>query len=444
MNKYDIGLDLNNKNSLSVLIGRVVPNSFVLEFGPANGRMTKYLKEELGCKVYAVEIDAVSAKDAMPYTEDILIDNVENYNWLEKYKDIKFDFIIFADVLEHLYNPKNTLEKCKSLLSENGSILISIPNIAHNAIVIDLLKNEFNYHSTGLLDNTHIRFFTKKTFDALITECGLHRAYETAIFHNPENTEFLNSYDDLTTEISNYLKSLPFGEAYQLLYELKQDSDIKLISDFSEELKIFGKYFAQLFIDLGNGMSEKNSIKLPVAQNINSQEFVFDLSGEPNIQALRFDPLNESCVIEVEKILLVTDLCEIDLTQNLSTNATTNLAVSYFFETVDPQIYFKGLSTASLHGALRLSIRLRYAHIGMDALKICIERLDEDNRDSKHQLNQTKAELNQTKAELNQTRIDDLSKIKYLENEINKYALSLSWSITRPLRKIKKLFRGNQ
>ena len=64
MSKYDCELNLEDRNSLSVLVGKVKPNSLVLEFGPANGRMTKYMKERLNCKVYAVEIDEDAAKDA--------------------------------------------------------------------------------------------------------------------------------------------------------------------------------------------------------------------------------------------------------------------------------------------------------------------------------------------------------------------------------------------
>lgn len=62
MNKYNFELNLNDRNSLSLLINRIKPNSIVLEFGPANGRMTKYMKEQLNCKVYAVEIDEMCSK----------------------------------------------------------------------------------------------------------------------------------------------------------------------------------------------------------------------------------------------------------------------------------------------------------------------------------------------------------------------------------------------
>ena len=115
--KYDFDIDLETKNSLSIIINRIKPNSMVLEFGPANGRMTRYLKEVLNCKVYAVEIDKEAAKDAKRYCEKILVDDVEKYTWLEVYKDLEFDYIVFADVLEHLYYPEKVLKESKLLLT---------------------------------------------------------------------------------------------------------------------------------------------------------------------------------------------------------------------------------------------------------------------------------------------------------------------------------------
>ena len=109
MSKYDCELNLKDRNSLSILVERIKTNSVVLEFGPANGRMTKYMKEQLNCKVFAVEIDEQSARDAAQYTEKIVLDSIENYSWKEEFKNIKFDYIIFADVLEHLYFPEEVL-----------------------------------------------------------------------------------------------------------------------------------------------------------------------------------------------------------------------------------------------------------------------------------------------------------------------------------------------
>ena len=82
--KYDFDWDMVNTNSLSLIINQIKRGSTVLEFGPANGRMTKYLKEALDCKVYLVEIDDEPAREAIKYGEDLVVDDIENsiYNAL--------------------------------------------------------------------------------------------------------------------------------------------------------------------------------------------------------------------------------------------------------------------------------------------------------------------------------------------------------------------------
>ncbi len=241
MSKYNFGLDLESRNSLSLLVARIMPNSTILEFGPANGRMTKYMKENLKCKVYAVEIDEDAAKDVQQYTEDIVVGNIEDYSWQNKFKDLKFDYIIFADVLEHLYYPEKVIQGVKSFLKDDGSVLISIPNIAHNSILLGLMKNEFNYSPIGLLDDTHIRFFTKKTFDKIISNNNYFIAYETGTYEKPENTEFNYSYSDFPQEIGSFISELPWGEVYQFIYELKTQ-EIGLFSDFKTTNYSLNKY----------------------------------------------------------------------------------------------------------------------------------------------------------------------------------------------------------
>ncbi len=271
MNKYNFDLDLDTENSLALILKRIKVNSTILEFGPANGRMTKYLKEEMGCSVYAVELDKVAAKDAAKYSEHIIVGNIEDYTWLKQYKNIEFDYIVFADVLEHLYNPKKVLEIAKELLHLDGSIIFSIPNIAHNSIIMELLEDNFTYHAIGLLDNTHIRFFTKNSLDQLVSNIGLHTVYEDAIFQTPLNTEFHGDYTDYDTDISTFLKQRELGEVYQFIYELKRQ-DITLVS----HLQKFQKF--RLYYDSGDGFTNENSISVVFKNN----KAIFDTSPIDN------------------------------------------------------------------------------------------------------------------------------------------------------------------
>ena len=312
MSNYDMELDMDSRNSLSLIISRIVKNSTVLEFGPANGRMTKYLKENLGCIVYAVELDKEAAKDADQFCEDILVGDIEQFKWLKKYQDIEFDYIVFADVLEHLYEPQAVLVKAKTLLKIDGSILMSLPNIAHNAIIMDLLNDKFTYRKVGLLDSTHIRFFTKNTLEELITKSGLEIAFETASYIEPINTEFKNNYDELDSSIALLLSEREFGEAYQFIFEAKHNA-----SNFKTDF--FQEDTATLYIDTGKGFNELEKVMTIFnAKSGKLINFILDESIH-NVLAVRIDPLRMALALKIEAITINA----IDETSNVKHNGIT-------------------------------------------------------------------------------------------------------------------------
>ena len=101
MGKYDFDLELYDANPLNWIASRVTKGTRVLEFGPANGRLTRYLKEEKECLVDIVEIDQESGEEAAEYANNALLGkekgDIEKYYWLELNE--KYDFVIFADVV---------------------------------------------------------------------------------------------------------------------------------------------------------------------------------------------------------------------------------------------------------------------------------------------------------------------------------------------------------
>lgn len=228
MTTYDFELDLETDNSNSVILKNIKKDSKIFEFGPAHGRMTKYLKEQLNCSIDIVEIDEKAGKEASHYAETSFIGpQVGDLNSYHQYMEIvksagkKYDYIILADVLEHLIDPKMILKWAGySMIKENGSIWISIPNIAHNSVLIDLWNNKFDYKETGLLDKTHIKFFTESSLDQFVIDCGLKVKTKFNLINVVDNTEFNNSYEDVPSYIAFGLKERKDGEVYQFVWEL--------------------------------------------------------------------------------------------------------------------------------------------------------------------------------------------------------------------------------
>jgi O-antigen biosynthesis protein len=102
----------------------------------------------------------------------MLVGDIESPELYEQISAERFDVIAFGDVLEHLRDPEGVLVKMCRLLSSEGYVVASIPNVAHRSVRLSLLFGEFNYSDAGLLDRTHLRFFTRKTVELMVVEAG--------------------------------------------------------------------------------------------------------------------------------------------------------------------------------------------------------------------------------------------------------------------------------
>ena len=100
--------DLSGTNGK--LLSQVKPDSTVLECGCIGGYTTKYMKEQLGCSVYIVEHEQGNFDQAIQYAVDGLCGDLMEEGWQKKFADIRFDYIVFADVLEHLRDPLQVLK----------------------------------------------------------------------------------------------------------------------------------------------------------------------------------------------------------------------------------------------------------------------------------------------------------------------------------------------
>jgi 2-polyprenyl-3-methyl-5-hydroxy-6-metoxy-1,4-benzoquinol methylase len=135
----------------------------VLDIGCGSGAIGQYLKERGLSDIHAVETDS-KARDAV---RDIYKSIHEDLTF---YQNQKFDLILLLDVLEHLLEPSIFLKKVFEIVKPGGVVLISLPNVAHWSVRFSLLFGNFNYTERGILDRTHLHFFTRKTALALVNK----------------------------------------------------------------------------------------------------------------------------------------------------------------------------------------------------------------------------------------------------------------------------------
>ena len=143
----------------------------VLDVGCREGLFVKAIKEVYAIKdSWGVEPDDTIQEAAQANLDNVVIDFFTKETKLpEKY----FDLIVFNDVLEHMYDPWEALEKARTLLSPKGIVIVSLPNIRNKYLLKKLIFNDdFEYLPAGILDVTHIRFFTKSTMVKMFKDTG--------------------------------------------------------------------------------------------------------------------------------------------------------------------------------------------------------------------------------------------------------------------------------
>jgi 2-polyprenyl-3-methyl-5-hydroxy-6-metoxy-1,4-benzoquinol methylase len=152
---------------------KYLPKDFktVLDVGCAGGNFGQMLKELYNCEVWGIEPDEHSANIASTKLNKVI--NSQFNERIEISPEKKFDCIFFNDVLEHLAEPDEALLIASKFLAPGGSIIASIPNIRFYPAMISLIRHkDFKYLDAGVMDKTHLRFFTRKSMIRLFDETG--------------------------------------------------------------------------------------------------------------------------------------------------------------------------------------------------------------------------------------------------------------------------------
>lgn len=195
----------------------------VLEIGCAGGATLQRIKKKFpNSKVYGVDINYAAIENAKQYCKAWCLDIEKDP--LPPECEKSFDYIIFGDVLEHLHNPAAALKYTSLFLKEDGKFLISVPNIQHISVLSKLINGYFTYEDWGLLDRTHIHFFTYYELLRMFNDVGLEVVRKSY-------TDF-NIYDDDEEIIKELMKITTFSQefmfrAYQFLFILKKRNFIR-------------------------------------------------------------------------------------------------------------------------------------------------------------------------------------------------------------------------
>jgi len=140
----------------------------ILDVGCASGYLGKILGER-GHHVTGIESDAAAAEEAGAYYDLLHVDDIETFSFPYRRE---FDYILFADVLEHLRDPAAVLRRSLPALTDSGTVVVSVPNIANWIIRLKLLFGNFDSTDRGILDKTHLHFFTLRTLRKMMSDAS--------------------------------------------------------------------------------------------------------------------------------------------------------------------------------------------------------------------------------------------------------------------------------
>jgi SAM-dependent methyltransferase len=161
----------NDPDEVVGVISSMIPTGArVLDVGCGTGSVTKHVISNRGATVIGLEPDEARARRArerglvvhmVPLSADI----IESLG--------EFDVVLFADVLEHLADPWSILTLAKSALAPDGRIVASVPNVAHWSVRTDIVRGRFAYRESGIMDATHLRWFTEAGVRILFESAGV-------------------------------------------------------------------------------------------------------------------------------------------------------------------------------------------------------------------------------------------------------------------------------
>jgi 2-polyprenyl-3-methyl-5-hydroxy-6-metoxy-1,4-benzoquinol methylase len=229
--KYALQLDPSVRTNHTLMLNLIGHNKRVLECGCATGYMSRVLAER-GCRVTGVEIAPEAAEQARPFCDKVIVGDLDQLDLagaLGCGPPAPFDVVVFGDVLEHLRDPLRVLSASRSVLAPEGYVVASIPNVAHGDVRLSLLKGVFRYRPLGLLDDTHIRFFTRESIEELFDAAGFVISEVERVVVDLFGTELGVAADEFSPEIVKRVEADPESRTYQFVVRALIDNGLEVV-----------------------------------------------------------------------------------------------------------------------------------------------------------------------------------------------------------------------
>ena len=375
----------------------------VLELGAASGHVTTELTKR-GNRVTAVEID-ISNRDLLSkVAEKVIITDLDRLDLVKKLQGEKFDVIIAGDVLEHTTKSELILLQLQELLEEDGYVVASIPNIAHGDVRLTMLEGNFPYAESGLLDKTHLQFFTRSSVKELFNNNGFDIAeiYHTVVALG--QTELQVNLSSFDAGIVDYVRNAKDSNVYQFIIKAFPNPGVKMSS----------------------AQPSKNT---PPLSDISADEIQLELGLlKKKMRILE----NDKVVLENDKVVLENDKVVLE---NSNRNSQSQLTLA----TLTNRDYAIGLSAELAEFKARDQIAARDLLVATDALRTEMTKGYETGESLVAEM--TRAHVAETLVLKLQAEVATIQRLK---NELDALrqsrAFKIGRTITAPMRLLRRIF----
>ncbi len=234
---YEVPIDPDAGNTSHALaLSMIGYNKAVLEVGCSTGYFTKFLVER-GCNVVGIEIDAEAAKAAEKWADHVIVGDLDAEGIWSLLEDDAFDVVVLGDVLEHLRDPWASLRAAARKLKPSGFVVTSLPNIAHGDVRLALLQGKFPYSETGLLDRTHVHFFTLDSARDLLQQAGLVVVDTQRVIIPIFSSEIGVKREDVSHKVLDEVLADPEAESYQFVMKAVRDNGTRTLDELATRVR---------------------------------------------------------------------------------------------------------------------------------------------------------------------------------------------------------------
>ena len=221
----DERITIDSANPLTQISELVHDQARILDVGAGNGSLGRLLATlDRRVIIDGIEPNAVAARIAEPYYRSMYVGYLTDY--IDTIDFEAYDFIVLADVIEHIENPQIFLRQLTERLGERAKLLVSIPNVAFGAVRLSLARGEFNYVDSGILERTHLRFFTYNTAISLFKSLNLGVSMAISLCRSFYRTEFTRSSLGIPGWSLLKYAFITDARAYQYLFCLVRDPKV--------------------------------------------------------------------------------------------------------------------------------------------------------------------------------------------------------------------------